>query len=145
MILLVKQNFPSLDEHTAKITSPQTPHYNCIAYAAGDQTKWWWPDPTYVGYWPSNCVRNVTLQAFQLAFESLGYNLCADGSLEDGYQKIAIYHLNNQPTHAARQLEDGLWSSKLGNSFDISHTEGCLNGANYGQIAFFMRKPKPVA
>jgi len=78
-----------------------------------------------------------------MAFETLGYQLCKDGSLEKDVQKIAIFHLNNVPKHAAKQLPDGMWSSKLGNSFDISHTEFCLCGSvakAYGQIAFYMSR-----
>ena len=44
-----------------------------------------------------------------------------DGPLQDGYEKIAIYALDGEPTHAARQLDTGRWTSKLGKHEDIEH------------------------
>lgn len=54
-------------------------------------------------------------------FLAAGYELCGDGSLEDRYEKIAIYAKDGEPTHAARQLGDGRWTSKLGKYEDIEH------------------------
>ncbi|MCI0637958.1 MAG: hypothetical protein L0Y72_23715 [Gemmataceae bacterium] len=39
------------------------------------------------------------------------------------------------PTHAARQLPTGRWSSKLGPSEDIEHDLHALEGEIYGTIA----------
>ncbi|MGK7932393.1 MAG: hypothetical protein AB4041_13310 [Microcystaceae cyanobacterium] len=54
-------------------------------------------------------------------FQSFNYETCGYSNLEKGYQKIAVYTLNNKPTHVARQLSDGAWTSKLGSSEDIQH------------------------
>ena len=141
----IKRRFPNLNVETTTITSPSTSKYNCIAYAAGDQQRKWWPDIANIGYWPPGCLRLPTLPVFQMAFNTLGYEVCADGALEDGFEKVAIFHQNNAPTHAAKQLPDGAWSSKLGDWFDISHGPDCLCGHDvdaYGEIAFFMRRQK---
>ena len=37
--------------------------------------------------------------------------------------------------HVARQLESGLWTSKLGLSVDISHSLHDLEGDTYGEVA----------
>ena len=58
-----------------------------------------------------------------------------------GSKKIAIYQSGGLPTHAARQLPDGQWTSKLGRNIDISHTLPGLEGPEYGQVAVFMRRP----
>jgi hypothetical protein len=133
--------FPNLDITAAAITSPQTSDYNCIAYAAGDTTKWWWPDAFGVAFWPVGAVRAESLPAFQQAFQLLGYRLTADGAVNPEFEKIAIFHLNGEPTHAARQLKNGIWTSKLGPWHDITHSEHCLSAsAEYGDIAFYMER-----
>lgn len=140
----LKQEFPNLGSQ-AKITSPSTETYNCIACAAGDTSRWWWPDYLGVAYWPPRCRRAVTLPAFQLAFESIGFRLCSGGEYQEGYDKIAIFHKNSVPTHAARQIDFDVWSSKLGQWFDISHSISCLcgfGGQSYGEIAYFMRRQR---
>jgi len=120
-------------------TSEPTEEYNCIAWAYEDTTQWYWPD--FKSYWPRNIPGEVTLKAFQLLFEDKGYELCSDDSLEVGYQKIAIYcDVNNLPTHAARQLPDGYWTSKLGPMHDVSHTIQNMENGAYGKVAIIMRK-----
>lgn len=132
--------FPSLDENQLAITSPRTPSYNCIAYAAGDHTRWWWPDPMGMFYWPSRAQRSERLPAFQQAFETLGFRITANFAIEPGFEKIAIYCKDGCPTHAAKQLPSGLWSSKLGTLEDISHDFRGLDGADYGSAAIAMRR-----
>jgi hypothetical protein len=134
--------FPNLDPGAFQATSPATPRYNCIAYAAGDQTRWWWPDPDGNCYWPKQAQRIVRLAAFQQAFESLGYALTKDGEFDPGIEKIAMFALSAEPTHAARQLDGGIWSSKLGNEIDISHNLLGVENDIYGQVAFYMRRPR---
>lgn len=135
---IILDSFPSLDKDKLEITSPRTRNYNCIAYAADDNTKWWWP--TGRSYWPKGVNRVEKLPAFQMAFETLQYEGCSNGDLEDGYEKIAIFHKDSKPTHAAKQLRNGLWSSKLGIFFDISHDIEGMQGKEYGNIAFYMKR-----
>ena len=134
---LTMSKFPALTPGGFAHTSPKTDTYNCIAWAAEDDTKWWWPEG---GYWPAGVQRELTLEAFQAAYETLGYTACADGALEQGFKKIAIF-ATNQPTHAAIQLADGQWSSKLGRWVDLSHPLDGLDGTEYGAPAVFMKKP----
>jgi len=60
----IEDCFPQIAQVGYSITSPQTPRYNCIAWAAGDTRKWWWPDPSPFAYWPPNIPRENTLQRF---------------------------------------------------------------------------------
>ena len=102
------------------ITSPETPDYNCVAWAAEDTVRWWEPDPMGDYYWPEAVPRGYTLESYVLAYKALGYETCTDTKLEEGYKKIAIYIRNDgRPTHAARQLINGNWTSKLGKCFDV--------------------------
>lgn len=46
------------------------------------------------------------------------------------------------PRHAARQLPNGRWTSKLGDHVDIEHAAlDAVGGDFYGEPAVFMRKP----
>ena len=136
----IRSTFPALDPVDFRLTSPQTPAYNCIAYAAGDHRRWWWPDPDGICYWPPGVQRTVRFQAFQHAFETLGYRLSSDESLVTGREKIAIFANGREPTHAAKQLASGLWSSKLGRLEDISHNLLGVENQEYGELAFIMER-----
>ena len=137
--------FPNLNDANHRITSVRTRRYNCIAWAAESEPKWWWPSlgATSRSYWPPGVPREVTLVAFIEAFRVLAYETCEDGSLEDGYQKIAIFaNDSGTPTHAARQLPTGFWTSKLGQLEDIEHaTVEDVNCPIYGAPVQFMRRP----
>jgi len=81
-----------------------------------------------------------TLEAFQLLFEDIGYEVCTDDSSEEGFQKIAIFAKAGKPTHASRQMSDGMWTSKLGDEHDVSHTLQSMADGFYGNVAILMRK-----
>jgi hypothetical protein len=134
-------DFPDLHPNLHLITSPPTQEYNCIAWAAGDSETWWWPDEMGTSYWPSNTPRERTLLAFQLAYSTIGYVPCEDAGREDGFEKIALYADSEGPTHAARQLPDGRWTSKLGRMEDIEHaTLECLCNSHYGNVIAYMKR-----
>lgn len=137
--------FPRLSEHGFAVTSPQDTRYNCIAWAAGDTTRWWWPgviaQPIGGYYWPTLNSQS-TLETFERAFAALGYERCVSRDYESGFEKVAIYvGPDGSPTHASRQLEDGTWVSKLGKIEDICHSdlEGVC-GKNYGDVAIILRR-----
>jgi hypothetical protein len=85
-----------------------------------------------------------TVDAFAAAFRTVGFELCENGKPEPGIEKIAIYALSGKPKHAARQLEDGSWTSKCGRGEDISHTLDGLEGAEYGEPIAFLSRPRSV-
>jgi hypothetical protein len=138
--------FPRLAQTTFALESPATDLYNCIAWAAEQNNVWWWPDPLNVSFWPLGIPRVETLEAFEQAYSLLGYQRCADPTLESGFQKIAIFaDQQRKPTHAARQLPDGDWTSKIGELEDISHRRlEALGGTDYGEPALFMRRSNPA-
>ena len=135
-------SFPRLPVDGYAITSPPDRRYNCIAWAAGDQTRWWWPDASECGYWPESLSREWTTSAFIAAFATLGYAVCETGELADGVEKVALYVANGRPTHAARQLDDGAWSSKCGRAEDIRHVLTSLAGEIYGEPTIFLARPR---
>ena len=130
--------FPNLGSW--RETSPATDTYNCTAFAALDETRWWDPVPLSIYYWPSGIPQNYELSTYIELFKTLGYEVCADGSLEQDREKIVIYA--NQygcMAHVARQLADGNWTSKIGGCEDIMHeTPNSLAGDEFGQPRCYM-------
>lgn len=140
---IIDHHFPRLRSTGFSVSSPATIDYNCIAWAAGDIGRCWWPDSNNIGFWPHTAPRAETIEAFVGAFETLGYSLCGSAEHEIGFEKIAIYVDRDQmPTHGARQLDSGLWTSKLGDFEDIEHTLDGLEGPTYGKVAAVMRRAK---
>ncbi len=125
-----------------RVTNPATKEYNCIAWAAGDDKRFWWP---LGGYWPPVVPRQVSLESFIKVFNNLGYEKCDNGDLESGYRKIVIYAQSDGiPTHAARQLDNGKWTSKLGKAEDVEHDGLVLPIISYGLPVLFLRRKKSL-
>lgn len=143
----LERAFPRLRSSRFSITSPPARKYNCIAWAAGEAHRWWEPEVGY--YWPSGAEKAPSIEALVSAYATLGYEPCDNGELEHGLEKVAIYRKGYSYSHAARQLEDGTWTSKLGQGFDISHELRGLTGEGpnaYGEVAVFLkRRRQPVA
>jgi hypothetical protein len=102
--------FPALSGSGYEVTSPAAPDYNCIAWAADDTSRWWEPVPIPLPsyYWPPGVAPELTLASYVQAFESIGYRICGDDTLQEGVEKIAVYvSADGFPTHAARQLASG--------------------------------------
>jgi hypothetical protein len=121
----LEQAFPKLQAAGYEKTSDRTDYpptpgaYNCIAWAASDSNRWWWPDND--SYWPYWSERKPKRENFVKAFFWLGYRVCDDSRLEFGFEKVALYEIGNEPQHMARQLKDGSWTSKCGGDEDITH------------------------
>jgi hypothetical protein len=140
--------FPALSAAGYAVTSPAAPDYNCIAWAAEDTNRWWEPVPIPLPgyYWPDGVSLELTLASYVQAFESIDYRVCDDDSVEDGFEKVALYgDADGVPTHAARQLASGEWTSKLGKSVDIRHRSlAALEGEMYGRVACVMHRRRPT-
>ena len=123
--------FPHLVEYIE--TSPPTEDYNCIAWAFRDNTKWWWPNEGT--FWPTGIRCDETIEAFDELFSSGGAFVAANEDVEIGVIKIALFALNGKPTHAARQLQNGQWTSKMGKGEDIAHPLRHLEHGYYGIVS----------
>jgi hypothetical protein len=136
---LLEEWCPDLAEWRYVVTSDIDYEYNCIAWAAGDTTQQWWPKH---GYWPEGVERELTVEAFVGAYATLGYAVCDGEDHEPGYEKIAIYADEaGTPQHAARQVDAEHWTSKCGDYWDISHPLRAIEGAVYGRVVRFMKRP----
>jgi hypothetical protein len=140
--------------------------YNCIGWAAHDPHHWWWPSPyEYWPFWIS--PREATVFCFVKTFRWFGYRICDNSRQEFGFEKVALYAIHNSghpqavpssiqdlhdnwtPTHMARQLPDGSWTSKCGPNEDITHyTLDALesyglaygSGDEYGRDVLYMKR-----
>lgn len=145
--------FPGLRNDSGfKITSPATPDYNCIAWACHYNDRWMQPPSITpppldsIVYWPDGVVQGEDIDCLMAAFQSKGYECCEDAKHEKGFQKVALYVKRGTRhwTHAARELNSGFWTSKLGQANDIQHgTPYTIEGNTYGEVFCIMKRPYP--
>jgi hypothetical protein len=140
----IESFFPKLQSDKYTITSPNTPDYNCIAWAAGEIYPPWWPDEDH--YWPEEAICENTIEAFISAFELREYKTCDNPDYENNFEKVALFvDDNNVPTHMARQLDSDTWTSKLGKGVDIIHSSlEALEGKIYGKAKVYLKRPKKI-
>jgi hypothetical protein len=138
----IERELPTLKTAPYAVTSERTTDYNCIAFAVGRDDEWW--DP--YNAWPDGVPREVTLPAYLAAFATEGFEVCATAELEPSFEKVAIYVYTGtrEPSHAAKQLPDGRWKSKLGNLEDVEHDtlEQLVGSRDYGDLAAFLRRKR---
>lgn len=134
-----------MDPDSLELVSQRTSDYNCAAWAIYDTTANWWPlpveeAPEYV--WPEGALRDDTIEALIDGFSRMDFQLCDTPDLEDGFEKIAFYATQGgTPQHVARQLENGRWTSKLGDEEDITHKSlRDLSAWRYGDPVRYMRR-----
>ncbi|MGL6097589.1 MAG: DUF7689 domain-containing protein [Fimbriiglobus sp.] len=80
--------FPGLIASGYRPTSPPDDGYNCIAWAAGEADRWWWPDPFGVSFWPPGVPRAESVEAFVAAYTTLGFRPSA--STASGWQTSSV-------------------------------------------------------
>ena len=141
---------PHLASADIEIKSPTDRRYNCIAWAVGDDTKYWSPAVAVGGkllggyYWPDGTAVFPTVGATEKMFAQRGFarTELTDVALEQGVEKIAIFGYDemNYVTHAARQVPSGRWASKMGDNADIEHELRDIEGQLLGEVRSIMRK-----
>ena len=133
-------NFPNISHGNTIFTSPETKEYNCISWAYGIIDKQMWPNSSYK-FWPKGVINDDSQKSFIDLFESIGYNICDNGEIEDGYEKIALFELHGFIKHAAKQTsEHGKWHSKFGTGNDGIHTMEALEDGGYGIPKIYMKR-----
>jgi hypothetical protein len=85
---------------------------------------------------------DFTVDAFIEAYGTVGFTPCDNGVLQVDVEKIALYvDAEGEPSHAARQLADGRWESKMGTWEDIRHHgTACLEGGDYGTVKVYLAR-----
>jgi hypothetical protein len=138
---MIHPDFPRLTPANHRTTSPKSTAYNCIAWAAGRDDGWWEPGVSWPFSIPS---KEYSVAVLEGLFRFLGYHDCGlDATLEFGVEKVAIYGDTIEYSHAARQLADGKWTSKLGEVEDIEHdTPHDVAGGIYGEVVQIMKRQR---
>lgn len=130
----LSREFPLLKPGTWKETSPRDPRYNCVAWAARDNRRWWWPGAHPRVHWPAGQGEEPTVESFERLFRSFGYEEAGTAEPEPGTEKIALFGEELEVLHVARQLPNGRWTSKLGKGIDVEHDLPSLEGGIYGSV-----------
>lgn len=150
----ILQAFPKLLEDALfEVTSSENPNYNCIAWAGIRNNIWWQVTNSSVPIiidgitrdWPFGAIHSLYTEGLIDLFNKLGYEIQDDlnSEIENDIRKVALYFNPNDGkwTHAARQKKGGVWTSKLGPSFDIHHSNPfTIEGDLYGNVYAIMRK-----
>ena len=138
-VRFLAREFHRLSYEGFEFVGEPSKRYNCIAYAAGDTTNPW----SHYGdnYWPEHATRSADIQSLVEVFAGLGFVQCRDSSLEDGYEKVALYEKQGEWMHAALQTPNGRWRSKMGQGPVIEHlSPESLSGGMYGNPTIYMRR-----
>jgi hypothetical protein len=141
----IQADFPNLKPGEWKQSSPRDDGYNCIAFAVHDARQFWDPDSIGVKgyYWPPGIPKDFRVSTLIKLYEIHGFTVCASADLEETYERIAIYGIDDEGTHAARQLQKGVWTSKLGPEEDIEHqTPEGLESDLYGHVLVIMKRKR---
>jgi hypothetical protein len=125
-----RANFPRLG-HGYEVLAAATDRYNCISWSLGVTDRW---------LWPARPGLPITFGDFDDLYSRQGYRRLASLSFDKvpGHDKIVLFAKTTpegvlQPTHAAKQQDDGSWTSKVGKLPLIRHLQpGDLEGAMYG-------------
>jgi type VI secretion system secreted protein VgrG len=130
------RDFPRLGRSYA-LLAPSTRTYNCIAWSLGITDRWVWP--------------GANVSDFDGLYGRQGYRRLGNLNYrtQPGVDKLVLYAKRKadgswECTHAARQMANGTWTSKLGALPLIGHrTPGDVSGPSYGvPIAVYVRSAR---
>jgi hypothetical protein len=142
----IRANWKNLVENgNFKYTSPKKKVYNCVAWAIGITNLH--IDMLYfrdVYDLDPNTLDHSAKGYAACLSEFYGFEICDTIEYEPGFDKIALYEDGKGDfQHAARQLSNGKWTSKMGTYEDIEHdTLEAVSGAYYGKPVLYMKRPK---
>ena len=135
-----RASFPRLGEEF-EVLAPATVTYNCIGWSLGHTRSW---------VWPTVSGQPASLYHFDGLYRYYGFYRVAglDYSRQPGLDKVVLYASQQPdgriaPTHAALQMTDGSWSSKLGSLPLIRHLHpNDVAGPSYGSPWVLYVRPR---
>lgn len=131
--------FPNSIIEPFSITSPETSQYNCVAWVLGDTEHWWEADEDYL--WLDNLNFDNTLSTMQSFFQNFGFEAVNKTNFKNGIEKIALFSEDGiYCSHVAKQISPKLWTSKLGISYDVSHSLISMEKGIYGDVVMILQK-----
>jgi hypothetical protein len=136
--------YPNLRTGNYHKTSEETNIYNCVAWVFNIKTE---PIDLSVDENgdPMPVPQYLMPQVYIEYFEQRGFTKCDTPDLEAGIEKIALYvHTSGTFEHVALQLENGNWSSKVGEYEDIEHynLEAIEKPDYMGIASIFMKRER---
>jgi hypothetical protein len=136
--LFYKKLFPLLTNYDL-IPNSESDSYNCISHTIHLKEDISWPIDTR-HYWPTK--RELTKESFDLFYEHHGFEKLSilDFTYNENYTKVVLYTNNNIPTHAAIQIDNTYWESKIGRLGIIRHDLFEIENDVYGEITQIYRK-----
>jgi hypothetical protein len=135
----IESDFPNLiGKEFRVLKKSESIKYNYHAYSLEIYDEWCGSSQKN---WPHDKIdRSPSLENYIKYFNLHGYNMCEDDSLEERYDKIALYvNKNNNVTHSCRQFGE-LWRSKLGPGGILEHKLEWICGDIYGNIGCIMKR-----
>lgn len=118
--------FPGLVWKDVWITDEMTSQYNCIGYSMGKR-QWINPDSPLV--------------AFEQQYDQAGFAVTyPDSATVDGWGKQGGAEMTHGSRWSTTKVGSGLWESKLGKSFRITHGRDQLVSAVYGSVLINFRR-----
>ena len=114
----------------------QDDNFNCIGYALSINE---FVSYHISRYWIDSVPRNASIINLVKIFEHFGFERC-NSLVETGYKKIVIYGNHGISKHAAIQLDNIWYESKMGSYEICKHTLEAIEGALYGYPKVWMRK-----
>jgi hypothetical protein len=139
--------FPRSESAPYEVTSPEDIKYNCSRgllarrrFAANGGLRL---HPSIIGPW-SPVRKQLRVSSRHSANLATWFATPANSNqVMRGWQST-LTKLGT-PTHMARQLTSGRWTSKLGELEDIEHlTLEQLSGSDYGQAVQFLKRKLPT-
>jgi hypothetical protein len=117
--------FPGLIWNDVWITDEPTLQYNCIGYSMGIRQ---WINP------------QSPLTTFQQQYAAQGFSVApASSALIDGWGTNGGARMTHGSRQSTSKPQTGLWESKLGQWFRITHGRNQLVGAAYGTVLTHFR------
>ena len=141
----IKAFFPKLADGAFRVTSDRDQAYNCIAWAAGATNRRWWPlENPDEAYWPEGApASSHRWKHSRRCSRPRDTRFAYDDENEAGFEKVAFFvDGRGLPTHAARQVAGGKWTSKLGKAEDIEHDLRDLEDGLYGTVGLMMKRQR---
>ncbi len=136
---------PLKNDKNFKLLSPFSFQYNCIAFALGMTDRWVDHENIPWHWWPP-VEKGAKIEHLIKAFNFFGFEECGmDDTIDELYDKVALYQTDDQWTHAARIVKRGILHSKFGESYDGIHSSGNVLHLQYGKICLIMRRLKSAA
>lgn len=125
------------------IPNSESIEYNCISHTLNIDNDICWPYDEN-NYWPVK--RELNKESFDSFYEYHGFEKIdfLDFSYDPKYIKVALYCKKGIPTHAAIQINENFWESKVGELGIIKHDLFEIENETYGEATQIYRKLKSV-